>query len=62
MIALIVLFSRIFFIFLVVKIVWSMFFKPANILKESKFKKKNSIKRYKSNGEIIDDADFEDIK
>jgi hypothetical protein len=62
MIALTVLLSRIFLIFLIVKIVWSVFFKPANTKKESKYKKNNSVKRYKVDGKIIDDADFEDIK
>ena len=62
MIALFILLSRIFLIFIIVKIVWSIFYKPVNTIRESNFKKKNSVKRYKADGKIIDDADFEDIK
>ena len=62
MITLFILLSRIFLIFLIVKIVWSIFFKPVNALRESNLKTKNSVKRYKADGRIIDDADFEDIK
>ena len=62
MIALFILLSRIFLIFLIVKIVWSFFFKPVNTIRESNFNRKNSVKRYKADDKIIDDADFEDIK
>ncbi len=62
MTSLLVLLFRLFIIYLVIKIFWSLFSKGINIFGSKQRKPKEPIKRYESDGETIEDAEFKEVK
>lgn len=62
MLTLIVLFGRLFIIYLVIKMLLSFFAPKLNKVKNGQKKKQDKVKRYNAPGAKIEDADFEEIK
>jgi len=60
--ALLLLFARLFIIYLVIKMVWSLLFKKQSIFGSGKNERKETIRRYNADKEKIEDAEFEEIK
>ena len=49
-------------IYVIYKLIWPLFSKGSNILGSNKKKPGESIKRYNTKGEQIEEADFEEIQ
>lgn len=62
MTALLLLLARLFLIYLVIKVVWSLFSKTGSLFGSGKKEQKENLKRYAADREKIEDADFEEIK
>jgi len=60
--ALLLLFARLFIIYLVIKVVLSLLFKKKSIFGSGKSERKETIKRYTADKEKIEDAEFEEIR
>ncbi len=52
---------RVFLVYFIIKMVWSFFSKEKGLPGSKQSKRKRSIKRYRSDGDTIEDADYEDI-
>ena len=62
MTALLFLFARLFIIYLVIKVVWSLFSNKKSIFGSGKRESKENLKRYNTAKEKIEDAEFEELK
>ncbi len=52
---------RIFLVYFAIKMVWSFFAKEKGLPGSKQSQQKESIKRYQSDKDTIEDADFEDV-